>query len=524
MKRVFYKIVLVGLIFSLAGCVTILGTKRQKVKITAATKDARIYVDGGGMRNDTIKTKLEKKRPHTISAVKEGYKTRYGVLSPEKASYLYYGDVAVLPVFYGLFTVVSLLVDASSSSIKGRRFKSKFEMAPLILLPRKEVDEKYIWVEDVMVSIQKGDVLGKFYTSTRKMKRDKAYEEYKADENALYDVPVFKNDMNEILLSYGYSDTSENIITSSWNSLYLTSEIKTLNTNIASLKGIKTRLPNTQMNIELNVEWILYDGFGNNIFQTTTVGVSDTRWGPLKISESKFQRSMKDAIEYAILDLYSIPEFKEVIKLDSDLAMGRKNAETEIEVVFSENDHGRCELEDQLNSIVRLTSNEFNYSGTVISTEGHIVTSYQAISSGKELIVVLNGEQLKAEVISTNAHMNLALIKVESDSLHPIKWNVAKKSNLGEQVFTLSFSRLEILDKYISSGIISGFRSFQSKPYIQSDVPMSFGNSGGTMLNSKGQILGILNAKANIEGVEGIGFAIPIEDVLTGLGIVVKYE
>lgn len=521
MKLLAQKIFLFALIIGITGCVTIFGRKKQNVKITSATPDANLSIDKKSVDNDTIKINLDKNYPHSVTASKEGYKSRSSVLSLEKISLWFFGDIAVAPAFYGVFTFVSLLIDGSTSPVKQRRFKPKVEIDSLIALPKKKSNEKYIWVEDVYINLRKGDVLGKYYLSTGKMRRDKAFDEYKAYENAIYDAPQFKHDMNEILLSYGYSDTSENVIPSSWNSLFLTSKIKKLNTKLAILRSSNDVSQRSALiKIDLDVEWTLYDGFGNEIFNAITYGTSDDAWGNVETNELLFQKSMKDAIEYAILDLYTKPEFLELIILDQGLETGKNNQVTEITRLPSNETSNK--LEEQLKSIVRISSNNFNSTGVIISSDGYIITNYQIISGGKQVKVKLAEKELKADVISTNAQLNLALIKVESDSLQPINWDLTEQSEIGEQIYTLSFSRLEVLNKYVSSGIVSGTRIFQSKPYIQSDVPMSFGNSGGLMVNSNGEIIGILNAKVNSEEVEGIGFAVPMREVLSGLNIKLK--
>ncbi len=511
MKRVFSSIIAWCIIFSLAGCVTIFGRKKQKIKVTSVTEDAQIFIGENNKQNDTIKEVFQKDTKYAISARKNGYKTRHGIISAEKTTFLIYPDLALSPWMIGIFCLV---VDGVASSKKMTRFKGSYEFPELVQLPQKQGNEKYIWVQDVIVNINEGDVLGKYYQSLGKMKRDKSVYEYKADGKMLYDVPLFKHDMNDILLSYGYSDTAENVIASSWNSLYLTSEIKTLETSVAGLK--KSR--KAGFFIDVDVQWVLYDGFGNRLYQTTTYGTSDLRLSSANFESSEFKTSVKDAIEYAMIELHNDPEFKELVQLDVNLATGGSNPLTSLDVNMLNSDNA-IQLEQQIQSIVRLSAGDGLYSGTVLSNEGYIVTSYQAISSGDSVMVQIKGDWKPTKVVSTNAQLNLALLKVESDQLTPINWHQVAPPNVGEQVFALSFSSIEALDKYVASGVVSGFRTFQDKPFIQSDVPMSVGNSGGIMLNDKGHIIGILNAKANFDNVEGVGFTVPIEDVLKGLNI-----
>ena len=75
------------------------------------------------------------------------------------------------------------------------------------------------------------------------------------------------------------------------------------------------------------------------------------------------------------------------------------------------------------------------------------------------------------------------------------------------------------LGQSVAKGILSGKRKIKDKIYIQTDMAVSPGNSGGPLLNEKGEIIGIVQRKIVDEGVEGIGFAIPIDKAIEILNI-----
>ena len=74
----------------------------------------------------------------------------------------------------------------------------------------------------------------------------------------------------------------------------------------------------------------------------------------------------------------------------------------------------------------------------------------------------------------------------------------------------------------VSKGIVSGYRNLEDKNYIQTDVSINSGNSGGPLLNAEGVVIGIVVAKITGNDVEGLGFAIPIDEAVKGLNI--KFE
>lgn len=71
----------------------------------------------------------------------------------------------------------------------------------------------------------------------------------------------------------------------------------------------------------------------------------------------------------------------------------------------------------------------------------------------------------------------------------------------------------------VTRGIVSGIRQDESQSLIQTDAPVNPGNSGGPLLNHRGEVLGIVNAKMSGMGIEGLGFAISISQALENLGI-----
>jgi len=78
------------------------------------------------------------------------------------------------------------------------------------------------------------------------------------------------------------------------------------------------------------------------------------------------------------------------------------------------------------------------------------------------------------------------------------------------------------LGQTLSKGIISGKRLFNQKQYIQTDVSINSGNSGGALIDPQGNLLGIISAKIVGVGIEGLGFAIPIKYINESLVVFTK--
>lgn len=162
-------------------------------------------------------------------------------------------------------------------------------------------------------------------------------------------------------------------------------------------------------------------------------------------------------------------------------------------------------------------------SGSIVSKDGYIVTNSHVVSDGeaKEINVLFNnGDTAPAELVWNDASLDLAIIKVASDNenLKAIDIGDSDEIGVGDRVVAIGNPLGFELQSTVTSGIISGLNrsvSFntgvQMDGLMQTDAAINSGNSGGALLNSKGELIGINTAKAG--NSDGIGFAIPINIV-----------
>ena len=153
-------------------------------------------------------------------------------------------------------------------------------------------------------------------------------------------------------------------------------------------------------------------------------------------------------------------------------------------------------------------------SGFIIDSSGYIVTNYHVIKDADEITVRLQDDTLlEAELIGGDEKMDLALLKVESDTPLPATtWGSSAKTRIGDWVIAIGnpFG----LGGTVTAGIISARqRDINSGPYddfIQTDAAINRGNSGGPMFNLDGEVVGVNTAIFSPSGGSiGIGFAIP---------------
>ena len=157
-------------------------------------------------------------------------------------------------------------------------------------------------------------------------------------------------------------------------------------------------------------------------------------------------------------------------------------------------------------------------SGFVITESGYIVTNYHVIKGAKTLTVITNNEEeYPATVVGFDEGNDFALIKVDVTGWTPVKLGSSDDLIVGDQVVAIGNPLGEI-----TNSLTVGYISVKDRDVtiensiinmLQTDAAINPGNSGGPLFNMKGEVIGITSAKYAAEAVEGIGFAIPIDDV-----------
>lgn len=162
-------------------------------------------------------------------------------------------------------------------------------------------------------------------------------------------------------------------------------------------------------------------------------------------------------------------------------------------------------------------------SGVIVSDDGLVITAAHVVEGVNRLNVIFsNGVELEAKVLVQDSKYDVALLKVPGSKYKALPIGKGLSTGLGEEAITIGTPSDIELGQSISKGIISGKRKHDEVLYIQTDVAVSPGNSGGPLLNTKGQIIGIIERKLIGNGIEGVGFALPIETALRQLGLVVE--
>lgn len=170
-------------------------------------------------------------------------------------------------------------------------------------------------------------------------------------------------------------------------------------------------------------------------------------------------------------------------------------------------------------------------SGVIITDDGYILTnnhvvasstssSYYQVSEATKITVTLYNDETEyeAKIIGTDEQTDLAVLKIEKTGLTAAELGDSDNVQVGE--FAMAIGNPLSMQSTVTTGIISAKnRTITSDnvtyKVIQTDAAINSGNSGGALINSDGKVIGINTLKLSGSGVEGIGFAIPINDTIS---------
>lgn len=169
-------------------------------------------------------------------------------------------------------------------------------------------------------------------------------------------------------------------------------------------------------------------------------------------------------------------------------------------------------------------------SGVILSEDGYILTnnhvissadssSFYQVSDAKSIKVKIYGDdtEYSAEIIGTDSQTDLAVLKIDKTGLTPAELGDSSSVQIGE--FVLAIGNPYNLDYSVTAGIISALNremTVENTTYnvIQADCAINSGNSGGALVNGKGEVIGITTLKLAGDGIEGVSFAISVNETV----------
>ena len=211
-------------------------------------------------------------------------------------------------------------------------------------------------------------------------------------------------------------------------------------------------------------------------------------------------------LESDIVDVRQESQFG-INALTQAVSQQKKDIQSEIDLLKSDKGDFSSVIEDVVKGVVNIVTDISSGSGTIITSDGYIVTNHHLIKDSSFVNVQdFNGNVFSAEVIGSDSFTDVALLKV-SGSFTYLDFADSDDVQIGEKV--IAIGNPLGLSLSVTEGIVSAVGRTgpnNLKVYIQTDVALNPGNSGGPLINKDGKVIGINNFK--IGGAESLGFAL----------------
>jgi len=211
----------------------------------------------------------------------------------------------------------------------------------------------------------------------------------------------------------------------------------------------------------------------------------------------------------------------------NEISAGKRKTELEeimipIKILKRDEIDKRLSINDYQNAVVTIHTTAGHGSGFIITEDGYVITNQHVVGGAKFANVKLvTGREVTGEVIRKDKLGNVALIKLEKDLYPYVLLGNSSLLDIGEAVYAIG-APLEELSQTVTNGIVSSFRMEKGVRYIQSDVTVHGGNSGGPLVSLQNGVVGICVAGHSfLDSNRGreLNQFIPIEDALTMLNI-----
>ncbi|WP_296600532.1 S1C family serine protease [Phenylobacterium sp.] len=271
----------------------------------------------------------------------------------------------------------------------------------------------------------------------------------------------------------------------------------------------------TSGKLTLAIQWQIYSSLRREIVGTvdTSETVQVKRLGRTGQARSLGQM----AFAANVRALMSNERFRQIVTSSDPSGVSAPTAGQKI--VFTPGPSEPVPMAQASGSVVAILAGGGHGSGMLVGSEGYILTNEHVVGSAKTVRVRWSdGLETSGEVLRTNKRRDVALVKTDPRGRTPLITN-RQPPPLGAAVFAIGTPLDPALQNTVTRGIISASRIIEGFNFIQSDTPVTHGNSGGPLLDEKGAVIGITAIGIDPSAGSTLNFFIPIGDALDFLGL-----
>ncbi|MFO7880143.1 MAG: trypsin-like peptidase domain-containing protein [Bacteroidota bacterium] len=520
MKTIFYFII-ASLLFT--SCATIFTRPESSVSIRSNPEDATVYKDSTEIGTTSLHYQLDRGESHVLRVEKDGYMPEYICYYTNQANKGALFNALNLGWFYNF--------DIRHG--EGAKWADAAQDLELYKKPDSVSNTQTVYFNKLKFDIPEEDTLFAMRMEGEVMnlytwEKDEEDEEEVSETIEEYEGPMkWRNDddnefaatVNDVLRECGYNvpeEDDDNMFAISNVDYFLSGNISRMYSDVDMKFSFSEGHP-IKLRSRVDIEWVLTNALQDTV-ETYPVSVERVYW--MKPGSSLFTEETDinfDIIPKAVYEMLKQSSFVEHVSTELDKSIMNTKYDEPLALL---KDMPVDKLSDAVKSVVTITTGEGHGSGCIVSTDGYILTNYHVIHGADSLEVrMANDSVFPADVIRTSEAFDLALVKIEESDLPGFVLDSTRISDYGQDVFSIGTGVDVALGQSLSKGIISGKRNIGPSEYLQTDVSINPGSSGGALVDTDGQLLGIVSAKMMGVGIEGIGFAIPIKTVIKSLNI-----
>lgn len=534
MKKI-YLLVFTILLTFLSSCVTLFESDHKIVTITTPSKYTKLYIDDKYIGiGDTFKVDIKKDQKSkqlifksdslyddaylTISQtyLSNGMKANTAVGALGVAFVIIYGFIAGIENSAYGFASVPMFI--GSGIVDGRRdnlynMEDNYKLNKLYTSIYNDSLTKKINI----IEVKESDNLiknSRFYIFNNDLQKVLYCESLDSFNLINGTNNVIKNDIknevNNYLIQRNFTDSIFEVFNDNINNYNVICEVdylklyKNWHWNGSKLKTVKS---------DVEVNWIMTNNYNDTIvskkFSAESGQFSGDSYDP--IAELK---SISHSIKNSLNDFIKYCKEKKYLEIESNQIKYLETIPIQKPSKYPNN------LKEAMKASVIIKTKEGHGSGFFISNDGYIVTNYHVISNKNDLKVILDdGNEVKAKVARINKALDLALIKIEGNNELAFNLPLNQNFKIGEDITAIGTPKQLELGQTVTKGIVSGFRKRNELKYLQTDIPLSPGNSGGPIILDNGQLVSVVDYKIVGKGVEGLSFSIPAFEIVNGLGL-----
>jgi len=489
----------------LSGCASILSNKYQDVTVITSNPSHKVYIDNNFVgEGDTLTWHLKKEcKVKEIRVEDDSCKPYYGLIFQEDKS-----NWHILSWFpFGILCFLPPLLDIEPSSWNYEDYVYTPQLKKYVYW---NSGSKRLFADNFSFNIPKGCFTARFYN----------FDEYKyggwprftkeLDSMKLQNTTL-SDHIDKVLKKCNFIDTVNTVFIDHANTLVLNCEVNEINYFFVSKSyGISYGVDFAYT--KLKSKWYVADVFGDTLFVETFDSESN-KFTSKDVNDDK-RDLVADAIENAYLELMNSKKMKALMVADTSTKSGLEN------IAIARPSKNPANTEEALKASVTVKCDDGHGSGFLVSNDGYIITNYHVINNEKNLKAIdSEGKEYPITVVRFSKTYDLALLKVEGNFEYALAIPSEKNFKTGQDAFAIGTPKSVQLGQTLSKGIISGFRTMNNMSYVQTDISINKGNSGGAIVNSAGELVGVVDYKMFGFGTEGLSFSIPGFDIMKALAL-----